>query len=104
ELSFGRLRARQAQRQAWILVQIQSILIFLLFLAMTEEYAHNQFFQAWVALHFGGLGFLLNGSLTAFYAGLMISYHLSSPRPRRLGRPMIIEEERPVMPDSRQTS
>jgi hypothetical protein len=88
EVSIARLRTRRALRIGRIIVFIQSTLIFLLLIAMSEEYDHNQFFQAWMQARLGGLAFFLNGTLAAFYAGLIIAYYLSAP----VGK----EEEPPI--------
>jgi hypothetical protein len=49
---------------------------------ISEDYNHNQYFQAWASQHLGGgLGFLLNGTLAAFYAGILIAVSLNRPLP-----------------------
>jgi hypothetical protein len=79
EVSIALLRTRRALRIGRIIGFIQSILIFLLLIAMSEDYNHNQFFQAWAEARLGDFAFFLNGTLAAFYAGLVIAYHLSRP-------------------------
>ena len=77
ELSLAGIREKQLLKRARITAMIQSLVIFLLLVGMSEEYSHNQFMQAWVGVRLGGLGFLLNGTLAAFYGGLMIAYYLA---------------------------
>ena len=77
EVSLAGIRERQLLKRARITAMAQSLVIFLLLVGMSEDYSHNQFMQAWVAGRFGGLGFLLNGTLAAFYGGLMIAYYLA---------------------------
>jgi hypothetical protein len=81
EISIARLRAEQAARRAGIMARIQSLMIFLLVVWISEDYNHNQYFQAWASQHLGGLGFLLNGTLAAFYAGVLIAVYLNRPLP-----------------------
>jgi len=81
EVSIARLRAEQAARRAGIMARVQSVLIFLLIVWISEDYNHNQYFQAWASQHLGGLGFLLNGTLAAFYAGILIAVYLNRPLP-----------------------
>src|SRR3989442_14266335 len=76
EVSIAGLRARKAARETRILAGIQSVVILLLLVVVAEEYDHNEYLQAWAGMHLGGLGFLLNGTLGAFYAGLLIVVHL----------------------------
>src|SRR5229473_6305026 len=81
EVSIAGLRAKKAARQARVLAGVQSIVIFLLLVIVAEEYDHNEYLQAWAGMHLGGLGFLLNGTLAAFYAGVLIAVHLNRPVP-----------------------
>ncbi len=81
EVSIAGLRARKAARQARVLAGVQSVVIFLLLVFVAEEYDHNEYLQAWAGVHLGGLGFLLNGTLAAFYAGVLIAVHLNRPAP-----------------------
>ena len=81
EINIARLRAEQAARRAGIMARIQSVMIFLLVVWISEDYNHNQYFQAWASQHLGGLGFLLNGTLAAFYAGILIAVYLNRPLP-----------------------
>src|SRR5713101_1332157 len=100
EVSIAGLRAKKAARQARILAGVQSVVIFLLLVIVAEEYDHNEYLQAWAGMHLGGLGFLLNGTLAAFYAGVLIAVHLNRPAPsgaRRVRR----REEIPVAPETR---
>jgi len=79
EVSIAGLRARQAARRARIVAGVQSVMIFLLLVAVAEDYNHNQYFQAWAGANLGGLGFLLNGTLATFYAGLLVAVFLRRP-------------------------
>jgi len=79
EVSIAVLRARQAARRARIVAGVQSVMIFLLLVAVAEDYNHNQYFQAWAGANLGGLGFLLNGTLATFYAGLLVAVFLRRP-------------------------
>jgi len=81
EVSIAVLRARQAARRARIVAGVQSVMIFLLLVAVAEDYNHNQYFQAWAGTHLGGLGFLLNGMLAAFYAGILVTLFVKGPLP-----------------------
>ena len=78
EVSFAGLRRKRAMRLSKFVAIVQSLVILLLLVVMSEEYDHNEFFQAWAGAHFGGFAFFLNGTLTAFYAGLVIAYYLRS--------------------------
>jgi hypothetical protein len=100
EVSIAGLRARKAARQARVLAFVQSVVIFLLLVVVAEEYDHNEYLQAWAGLHLGGLGFLLNGTLAAFYAGVLIAVHLSRPVPS-ISRKVWRREEIPVAPETR---
>ena len=100
EVSIAGLRARKAAREARILAGVQSVVIFLLLVIVAEEYDHNEYLQAWAGLHLGGLGFLLNGTLAAFYGGVLIAAYLNRPLPgaeKRVRR----REEIPVAPETR---
>ncbi len=100
EVSIAGLRARKAARQARVFAFVQSVVIFLLLVVAAEEYDHNEYLQAWMGMHLGGLGFLLNGTLAAFYAGVLIAVHFSGPAPgvaERVRR----REEIPVAPETR---
>src|SRR6266852_5002101 len=99
-VSIAGLRARRAARQARILAVVQSVVIFLLLVVVAEEYDHNEYLQAWAGLHLGGLGFLLNGTLAAFYAGVLIAVHLNRPVPS-ISRKVWRSEEIPVAPENR---
>src|SRR5260370_32200493 len=81
EVSFAGLRVRKAARVARIFALVQSVVIFLLLVVVAEEYDHNEYLQSWAGLHLGGLGFLLNGTLAAFYAGAVIAVYLNRPVP-----------------------
>ena len=54
---------------------------------MSDEYDHNQFFQAWADARLEGFSFFLNGTLAAFYAGLVIAYYLGIPNEN--SRPLV---------------
>jgi hypothetical protein len=56
EISVAGLRARQAVRGARIVAGVQSVAIFLLLVAVAEDYNHNQYFQAWAGREPGRLG------------------------------------------------
>lgn len=79
QVSLSRLRKRRTLYRARIAAFLQSFTIFLLLFEMSEEYSHNQYMQAWMSQHIGALSFMLNGTLAAFYAGLMIAYYLGEP-------------------------
>src|SRR5467141_1142181 len=81
EVSIAGLRARKAARETRILAGVQSVVIFLLLVVVAEEYDHNEYLQAWAGVHLAGFGFLLNGTLAAFYAGVLIAVHLNRPAP-----------------------
>ena len=100
EVSIAGLRARKAAREARILAGVQSVVIFLLLVIVAEEYDHNEYLQAWAGMHLGGLGFLLNGTLAAFYAGVLIAVHLNRPAPS-ISRKVWRSEEIPVAPETR---
>ena len=100
EVSIAGLRARKAARETRILALVQSVVVFLLLVVVAEEYDHNEYLQSWASTHLGGLGFLLNGTLAAFYAGVLIAVHLNRPAPvvaNRLKR----REEIAVAPEAR---
>jgi hypothetical protein len=90
EVSIAGLRARQAARRAGMMVRVQAVIILLFIIWTSEEYNHNQYFQAWAGKNLGIFAFLLNGTLAAFYAGLLIALFLNRPLPaanvRRLKR------------------
>jgi len=79
EVSFAGLRARRAARRARIMAGVQSVVIILLLVAVAEDYNNNQYFQAWAGANLGGLGFLLNGTLATFYAGILVVVLLGRP-------------------------
>jgi hypothetical protein len=81
EVSIAGLRSEQAARRASFMARIQSIVIFLLLVWSAEEYNHNQYLQAWAGRSLGIFGFLLNGTLAAFYAGILIAVNLNRPQP-----------------------
>src|SRR6266851_9705187 len=100
EVSIAGLRAKKAAKQGRVLAGVQSVIIFLLLVFAAEEYDHNEYLQAWAGMHLGGLGFLLNGTLAAFYGGALIAVHLNRPLPgaeKRVRRP----EEIPLAPETR---
>jgi hypothetical protein len=77
EVSIAELRARREARRARIVAGVQSVVIFLLLVAVAEDYNHNQYFQAWAGAYLGGFGFLLNGTLATFYAGVLVAVFLT---------------------------
>lgn len=81
EVSIAGLRAEQTARRASMMLRVQSIMILLLFLWITEEYNHNEYFQGWAAKSLGMFGFLLGGTLTSVYAGILIVLYLNPPMP-----------------------
>ena len=100
EVSIAGLRARKAAREARILAGVQSIVIFLLLVIVAEEYDHNEYLQAWAGVHLGGLGFLLNGTLAAFYGGVLIAVYLNRPVPS-IAKRARRREEIAVAPETR---
>src|SRR2546422_11514359 len=100
EVSIAGLRARKAARETRILAGIQSVVILLLLAVVAEEYDHNEYLQAWAGMHLGGFGFLLNGTLAAFYAGVLIAVHLNRPVPVVAGKGRR-RKEIPVSPEAR---
>jgi len=80
-VSVAGLRARQAARRARIVACVQSVIIFLLLVTVAEDYNHNQYLQAWAGANLGGLGFLLNGTLATFYAGILVAVFLRRSQP-----------------------
>ena len=100
EVSIAGLRAKKAAKQGRILAGVQSVVIFLLLVFVAEEYDHNEYLQAWAGIHLGALGFLLNGTLAAFYAGVLIAVHFNRPMPAVLRRERR-REEIPVAPETR---
>lgn len=75
---------------------VQSCMIFLLLVAVSEEYSHNQYLQAWISQHMGGLGFLLNGTLAAFYAGVVIVYYFAGPS-KETAVPLLKKEQEIIL-------
>src|SRR5882762_334471 len=100
EVSIAGLRAERAARRSRILAGVQSVVIFLLLVVVAEEYDHNEYLQAWAGMHLGGLGFLLNGTLAAFYGGLLIAVYLNRPAPGP-ARTVRRREEIPVAAETR---
>ncbi|TMI21883.1 hypothetical protein E6H31_04670 [Candidatus Bathyarchaeota archaeon] len=100
EVSIAGLRAKKAAKQTRVLAGVQSVVIFLLLVMVAAEYDHNEYLQAWAGMHLGGFGFLLNGTLAAFYAGVLIAVHLNRPVPVVAGR-VRRREEIPVAPEAR---
>ena len=84
EVSLAGLREEQVARRAGILALFQSLVILLLLVWISEEYNNNQYFQGWAAQNLGGLGFLLNGTGLAFYAGLLVAVLVFRTLPRVL--------------------
>src|SRR5689334_15418086 len=93
EVSLSRLRERRTLLRARVVASLQSLAIFLLLVAMSEDYSHNQYMQGWMVEHLGGLSFLFNGSLAAFYAGLMITFYLSKNSSGNVGPRLRKKEE-----------
>jgi hypothetical protein len=81
EISIAGLRATQQARRAGVTAWVQSVVIFLLLVVVAQDYDHNQYFQAWAGTHLDGLGFLLNGTLAAFYAGISVTLFVKGPLP-----------------------
>jgi hypothetical protein len=100
EVSIAGLRAKRAARQSRITAGVQSVVIFLLLVAMAEDYNHNQYFQAWAGTHLGGLGFMLNGTLATFYAGVLVAVFLRRPT-EASGQRIRKRELVPVGPETR---
>jgi hypothetical protein len=100
EVSIAGLRARKAAGQAKVFAFVQSVVIFLLLVVVSEEYDHNEYLQAWAGTHLAGLGFLLNGTLAAFYEGVFIAVYLNRPAPG-VTRTVRKQEEIPVAPETR---
>lgn len=80
------LREEQLARRTGILVWLQSLVILLLLIWISEEYNNNEYFQAWAAQNLGGVAVLLNGSGVAFYAGLLVAIFVFRTLPRMVGR------------------
>jgi hypothetical protein len=85
-IGIASLRAERAARRAEVMVWVQSAVIFLLLVWVAEEYDHNQYFQGWATRSLGGFGFVLNGTLAAFYAGILIAVFLIRPPMAVAGR------------------
>jgi hypothetical protein len=98
EVSIRGLGAEQEARGTGVLVWLQSVLIFLLLIGMAEDYNHDQYFQAWAGTHLGGLGFLMDGTLAAFYAGILTGIFLKGPLPHAISER--IRRKEPVVPES----
>src|SRR6266540_6274929 len=79
EVSVASLREEQVARRAGIMVRLQSIVILLLLVWLSEEYNNNQYLQGWAAKYLGGLGFLLGGGLAVVYAGVLNVMYFSTP-------------------------
>src|SRR5438094_9733681 len=79
EVSMASLREEQVARRAGIMVRLQSVVILLLFIWLSEEYNNNQYLQGWAAKYLGGLGFLLGGGLAVVYAGVLTVVYLAAP-------------------------
>ncbi|HEV2118645.1 MAG TPA: hypothetical protein VGS11_00845 [Candidatus Bathyarchaeia archaeon] len=90
------LREEQYARRSGILVWFQSLVILALLVWISEDYNNNQYFQGWAAQNLGGLGFLLNGSLAAFYAGLLVAIFVFRTLPRMIGERGRGRRQRPV--------
>ena len=99
EVSLARLRQWRALRRARIVASLQSLAIFLLLVGLSMDYSHNQYMQAWAEAHLGALAFLLNGTLAAFYAGVMIAYYLASPSTDQVG-PRLKKKEEIIIPEN----
>jgi len=100
EISIAGLRAERAARQGRIVAGVQSVVIFVLLVAVAEDYNHNQYFQAWASQHLGGLGFLLNGTLATFYAGILVAVFLRR-QPENDTQRIRKRELVPVSPETR---
>jgi len=100
EISIAGLRAKRAARHGRIAAGVQSVVIFLLLVAVAEDYNHNQYFQAWASQHLGGLGFLLNGTLATFYAGILVAVFLRR-QPENAAQRIRKRELVPVSPETR---
>jgi formate-dependent nitrite reductase membrane component NrfD len=61
------------------MVRVQSFLILLLLVCVAEEFNHNQYFQEWATGNLGMFGFLLGGTLSAFYSGILIAVYPNQP-------------------------
>jgi hypothetical protein len=79
EVSIAGLRAKQVARRAGLMARVQSVVILLLFLWMAQEYNNNEYFQAWAARTLGMFGFVLGGTIAAFYSGILIAVYLRPP-------------------------
>ena len=79
EVSLAGLRAKHVAQRAGLMVRVQSVIILLLLLWMAQEYNHNEYFQAWAARTLGMFGFLLGGTIAAFYGGILIAVYLRQP-------------------------
>ncbi len=73
EVGVAGLREERLARRAGIMVWLQSVVILLLLVSVSNDYNHNQYFQAWAIRNLAGFGFLLNGIGAAFYAGILVS-------------------------------
>jgi len=98
EVSIRGLKAEQEARGAGVLFWFQSVLIFLLLIGIAEDYNHDQYFQAWAGIHLGGLGFLMDGTFAAFYAGILTAIFLKGPLPHTISKR--IRRKEPVVPNS----
>jgi hypothetical protein len=101
EVSIHGLRSKQAARRAGIMVRVQAVIILLFIVWISEEYNHNQYFQAWAAKNLGVLAFTLNGTLAAFYAGLLIALFLNQPLPPANVHRLKRREPVPISPEAR---
>jgi hypothetical protein len=100
-VSIAGLRRKREIRRAGLAIRVQSIFILLLLVWMADEYGHNQFLQAWAARSLGVFGFLLGGTLAAFYAGLLIAVYLNRSVARVVETEVRIEEEIVVEAEAR---
>jgi hypothetical protein len=97
-ISIAGLWARQAARRARIVAGVQSVVISLLLVTVAEDYNHNEYFQAWADANRAGFGFLLNGTLATFYAGVLVAMflrRLPDQAIRRVGwrEPVVVSPE-----------
>jgi hypothetical protein len=101
EVSISGLRVKQAARRAGIMVRVQAVVILLFTIWISEEYNHNQYFQAWAEKNLGVVAFMLNGTLAAFYAGLLIALFLNRPLPPANVHRLKRREPVPISPEAR---
>jgi len=93
-LDMDRLKQQQVVKRTRWLVWAESLAILGLLVWVSLEYENNLFLQSWAKANIGPVSFLLNGTLTGVYAGILLGYTIAKYSEKKTEDEKILESLR----------